>query len=83
MLISDKGKTTVSVLGHSFMLPYREEDIVSSYIASTYLCLVIDQSKAPNCALFLYISVLVANIGDARWVGAQLSELFLAAREDQ
>ena len=29
-----------------------------------------------------YISVLVANIADARWVGAQLSDLLLAARGD-
>ena len=29
-----------------------------------------------------YTSVLVANIGDARWFGAQLSELLLAAKGD-
>ena len=54
-LISDKGKKTVSVLGHYFFMPYREEEIVSSYIVSTYLCLVIlgkrrsNQSNARYC----------------------------------
>ena len=32
LLIADKGKNTVSVLGHYILLPYREEEIVSSYI---------------------------------------------------
>ena len=31
-LISDKGKKKVSVLGHYILLPYREEEIFSSYI---------------------------------------------------
>ena len=30
-LILDKGKKTVSDLGHYILLPYREEEIVSSY----------------------------------------------------
>ena len=32
LLISDKWKKAVSVLGHYILLPYREEEIVSSYI---------------------------------------------------
>ena len=32
LLIWDKRKKTVSVLGHYILLPYREEEIVSSYI---------------------------------------------------
>jgi hypothetical protein len=31
-LISDRGKKTVSVLGHFILLPYRKEESVSSYI---------------------------------------------------